>query len=390
MSLARWAWRIVAIVTIALPVIVVILDAIGVGAGPTFAFHVLYGATTIVFAVVGWLIIERRPGNVIGPLLVLFALPFALYLAADQYVHLPGDLPGTSFAAVFISTLDAPMFVLIGLILVLFPDGRPLPGRWAVAVPLAIGCIVVGVVGALLTPGPIEVVPGFVNPIGVPGFPGRGLVLVTYLGVFALLVLAVASLVIRWRRGITVEREQIKWVALATAILLIAEIVNVATFRADDPNSLAAILSGLTIALVPISMGIAILRYRLYEIDRIISRTVGYGVVTALLGAVFLSSILLLQAALDRFTQGGTIAVAVSTLAVFALFQPLRRRVQAAVDRRFDRARYDADRTAEAFAGRLRDETDMATVTSDLAATANATVAPRSLSIWLRPSRVRQ
>lgn len=138
----------------------------------------------------------------------------------------------------------------------------------------------------------------------------------------------------------------------------------------------------------PIAIGIAILRYRLFEIDRIISRTLGWAMASGILVAAFAATVVDLQALLPGFTQGQTLAVATSTLVAFALFQPLRRRVQAAVDRSFDRARYDAQRTVDAFAQRLRDETNMEKVTSDLSRTASATVAPTSFAIRLRPPSV--
>ena len=208
----------------------------------------------------------------------------------------------------------------------------------------------------------------------------------------ATLITFVAAIVAVWQRfrgGSSIERQQVKWLV---AVVVVGAVVFPASFVIKDPvvSNILSIIGIVAFFGLPAVIGMAILRYRLYEIDRIISRTVGYGIVTALLGAVFVASILLLQAALQRFTQGQTVAVAASTLVVFALFQPVRRRVQTAVDRRFDRARYDAERTAEAFAGRLRAETDMSAVTSDLAATTKATVAPRSLSIWLRPDRGRE
>jgi hypothetical protein len=137
--------------------------------------------------------------------------------------------------------------------------------------------------------------------------------------------------------------------------------------------------------LPPIAIGIAVLRYRLYEIDRIVSRTIGWAVVTGFLVTVYLAGALVLQAALSGITQGQTLAVAASTLLAAAAFQPARRRIQRLVDRQFDRARYDGEQTVGAFAHRLRDQTDMATVTRDLSRTASATVSPRSLAIWLRP-----
>ena len=382
MTASHAAWRVAAIASIVVTVVVVALDAID--GSPSIDDHAMYGIVTIVFAVVGWLIVERRPGNAIGPLMVVFAAAFASYLLADLYVSLPGPSIAADWAALFISTLDAPMFTVLGLTLVLFPDGRPLPGRWSLAIPLAAASIVAGVAAAILAAGPIALMPRFVNPIGLPGFPARTLLELAYVGMLALLVLAVASLVTRWRRGFEVEREQIKWVALATVVVLVAEIANVLTFRPEDPTGVVAVIAGLSIALVPISMGVAILHYRLYEIDRIISRTIAYAWLTAVLGAVFVAMILLLQAVLQPFTQGQTVAIAASTLVAAALFQPLRGRVQHVVDRRFDRARFDAERTSAAFAERLRHEVDIETVRTDLRRTVDRSIRPSSIDLWIR------
>ncbi len=162
------------------------------------------------------------------------------------------------------------------------------------------------------------------------------------------------------------------------------------TFRPDAPiYAPTTLVVGFTMTLVPIAIGIAILRYRLYEIDRIVSRSIAYAAMTGILAVVFAGGILLLQGVLATFTQGQTVAVAATTLLVFALFQPVRRRVQSVVDHRFDRTRYDTERIALAFSERLRSETDIEIVTRDLAHTARLTVAPNSLAIWLRHGSTR-
>ena len=192
---------------------------------------------------------------------------------------------------------------------------------------------------------------------------------------------SVGSIVIRFRHSTGPERQQLRWFTYA-AIPEIAYVIAVG-FNTLPP---AIMLLGalFIVPLLPIAIGMAVLRYRLYDLDRIVSRTIAYAVVTGALAATFGASILLLQGVLAPFTQGQTIAVAASTLAIAALFQPVMRRVRRAVDRRFDRARYDAERTAAAFAERLRDEVDMTTVTADLVTTTGAALAPASIGIWLR------
>ncbi len=380
--IGRWLVRAVALASIAVCIAVAIADA--ARGYPSGGVYVLYGAVAVVFIGVGWLIAERKASNAVGPLLLAFGALFAWYLPADLYLHLSDDPAGADLVALAVSMLDAPMFILIALILILFPDGQVPSRRWRWVVPLGGIGIALTVVGYGLSVDPFPLFPDRHSPIGIGGFPGAGLVYLSYMIMAILLVAAAAGLIVRSRRGGTVERTQIKWVVAAALVLLVTELVNVATFRADAPNTVANTLATAGIALVPISMGIAILRYRLYDIDRIISRSVGYAVVTGILAVVFGGAVVLLSTILAQLAQGQTIAVAASTLAVFALFQPVRRRVQRIVDRRFDRARYDSEHIATAFSVRLRHEVDMETVTGDLARTVTTSVAPASLSIWLR------
>jgi hypothetical protein len=195
-----------------------------------------------------------------------------------------------------------------------------------------------------------------------------------------------ANLVARFRRSRGVERQQMKWFLSVATVAAIGTSISIVT---GGPVSDASwIIGTISIGFLPLAIGVAILRYRLYEIDRIVSRTVAYGVVTAVLVVTFAGISLALEAALASTTQASTLAVAVSTLAVFALFQPLRRRVQSAVDRRFDRYRFEADRTAAEFAERLRDEVDPDRIRLELDRVLAQTVAPTSAIVWLRGERV--
>jgi hypothetical protein len=212
--------------------------------------------------------------------------------------------------------------------------------------------------------------------------PTDGIVLV---GLIVSFVGAMSAIGLRFRRGNRVEREQIKWPLAcmgAGVILLVASLFVQGAF--PDVGNLLSVLGILDFFVLPIALGIAVLRYRLYDIDRIISRTISYGTITALLVAVFLAANLALQAALSSVTSGNALAVAGSTLLAAALFTPIRRRVQRSVDRRFDRARYDADRLTVEFADRLRDEIDLATLGDELDATVRLAFAPSSASLWLR------
>jgi hypothetical protein len=215
------------------------------------------------------------------------------------------------------------------------------------------------------------------------------------LGIAALvvaLILGVTAVTLRFRRSRGVERAQLKWfvaanVALGTFVVLGFADGGFLGLVAGTNPTILDLLAYASSLLPPVAVGIAILRYRLFEIDRLIARTLSWAVVTGLLVGGFAAAVFALQAVLADFVQGQTVAVAASTLAAFALFQPLRRRVQSAVDRRFDRARYDAQRTVAEFSDRLRDEVDLAALSGDLDTTIRGAIAPRSLGIWLRESR---
>jgi hypothetical protein len=200
---------------------------------------------------------------------------------------------------------------------------------------------------------------------------------------------AAVALWVRFRRGDTIVREQVKWLLTAATV---AAVTFPSSFilRALQLNALAdtiSLLAFLSLLALPITIGIAILRYRLYDIDRVVSRTVAYALISAFLLATYAALILVLTGPMGAVLGRNTVVVAISTLVVAALFQPLRRRVQTAVDRRFDRARYDGQRMAEAFAGRVRDQVDIAAVSDDLDATVRAAVKPSTLLLWMRGPR---
>ena len=192
------------------------------------------------------------------------------------------------------------------------------------------------------------------------------------------------SVLVRFRRSQGLERQQLRWMMAALTLVPLAVIAGFLLVTGGAPSQVAWIPALVAFMLPPLAVGIAVLRYRLYEIDRIISRTIGWAAVTTVLAVVFVAVILVTQTALASITTSNTFAVAASTLVVSALFQPLRRRVQATVDRRFNRARYDAKRTVAAFAGRLRDELDIEALTTVIAAAVMQTVEPVSVSLWLR------
>lgn len=376
----------VASVAIVLPVVVVMVDALlGWLSG---GLYPIFAPAPVCFAAVGWLITVRRPDNVIGPLCLAFAFAFATYFPIDLLVRLGTTGMPVELAATFSSASDAPGFIAVAMILVLFPDGHYPSTRWRWTGFVAIVGSAASLIGFALDAGPLAAYPSVTNPIGVQGFPGSVLGELGYIALVMLLIASIAALATRWRRGRPVERAQLRWVSGAAAIFFAAEALNLATFDPANPFGapIPFVLASTGTVLVPMAIGVAVLRYRLYEIDRLISRTIGWALVTGVLVAVFVGGVLALQALLGDVTEGETLAVAVSTLVAFAIFQPVRQRIQRAVDHRFDRARYDAEHIAAAFAEQLRDQVDLDALAAELQVTATRAVRPTSATVWL-PSR---
>ena len=355
---------------------------------------VVIGVASMSFATVGAILVRRLPRNLIGWLLAAGGLCFAAGngaagLADYGLTAHPGSVPGAIWFAWLSQWIWAPAIGAVVLLALVYPSGRMLSTRWR---PLgAAGAFVIAFlsVGSAMSPWPAGVFPAQ-NPLGIAGaLPDTASVLVALLTV-AVVVLAVTSLVLRYRRAAGIERAQLKWFAYVAAISVPAVVVTTALYGMTGAALIVANVAGLVafggFAFVPIAIGIAVLRYRLYEIDRLISRTIGWGVLTVILGAMFVGLVLGLQAVLAPFTGSNELAVAGSTLLVFSLFQPLRRRVQGLVDRRFNRSRYDAERAVDAFAARLRDEVDLDTVQGSLLTIVEATLEPTTSGLWLRES----
>lgn len=359
----------------------------------TFVFIaacVLWGAVQVA---VGTLIAWRRPENRVGRLLqtsgVLVAAAFVGYFVAAIRMESAGsdDLVGGIAGWWASSSLYVAIYTAFPLLGLLFPDGR-LPGpRWrlptAIITVALVACCAVFAVAA----GPLGTdLPD--NPFGVVSLPPGAWDAASGIGALLLvaaIVLAVAAVVVRWRRGDPRERSQLKWLASA---ITVAGILFAVTFGGAEGESTSpmAVLGIGSSMLIPIAIGVAVFRYRLYEIDRIISRTIGWGIATALVAAVFVAGIIVLQAVLAGLTQGGTLAVAASTLVAFALFQPLRATVQRSVDRRFNRAGADAQRAVDAFGASTRDDVDLAALGSRLLGAADRAVQPRTIDLWIRRS----
>ncbi len=348
---------------------------------------------------VGAILVSRLPRHPIGWLLwasgVLFALTRITQAFADHGLTSdPGSIPGAIWFGWVNTWVGIPGFVLLGVLLpLLYPTGRPPTPAWrAVVVAGLVETVALSAVAAV-TPFPPGTYPdGVENPLAPGGLVGDGLMALQALldvALFVLLLLALASLAARYRRAAGIERQQLKWFVFVGAMAIVA--LGVAGLLKDGNGAVLTTVDWLGwligiggLVLMPIAIGVAVLRYRLYEIDRIVSRTIGYAAVTGVLLVVFAGAVLLFQAVLAPLTGGNTIAVAASTLLVAALFQPLRRRVQLRVDRRFNRSRYDAERTAANFTEHLRDEVDLDQLGYEIRGTVVSVVAPASVSLWLR------
>ena len=359
----------------------------------------------LAFPVVGALIASRRPNNPIGwiclavGILWMFANLTSGYGTYGLLVARPGSVPFPAAIGSLGEWMWAPALGLLGTYLILlFPDGRLPSRRWR---PLAwfSGAVIISVsLTNALRPGRLPGLGGVPNPFGLEEYPWMADVTQAVTLLLPLCFLASAlSLVLRFRRSGGEQREQVKWIAFAASFVgLVALITVVSTFRFAPESldtgtrplwlELLQDVELLSLAGVPVAVGFAILRHRLYDIDVVINRTLVYGSLTAMLVAVYVGSVVVLQYIFRALSGGESqLAIVASTLAIAALFNPLRRRVQGFVDRRFYRRKYDATKTLEAFSAKLRDETDLDALNAELVGVVRETMQPTHVSLWLRP-----
>jgi hypothetical protein len=348
------------------------------------------------FVTVGALVASRRPRNAVGWTFCALGLFGTLAAAGEGYAVYalatrPGSLPGGEGMAWLSGLLGGPItFAMFALVLLLFPDGRPLSRRWRPFVWLNLIAVAL-ILAFAFKPGPIGTsLLDIANPFGIQG-AGPLLEAIGISGIFLTLAVAVAgaaSLVIRLRRARGEERQQLKWFAFAGAVCCAAFATGPVLWSLPPSSGLAWIWSVLFLSAastIPAATGIAMLKYRLYDIDVIINRTLVYGSLTVTLALVYAGSVISLQYVFRVFAGGSSqLVIVASTLAIAALFNPLRRRIQGFIDRRFYRKKYDAAMVLEAFSERLRDETDFDTLSEDLTNVARETVQPEFISLWLR------
>jgi hypothetical protein len=360
--------------------------------GDSFALSVTFVGVLTVFAVVGVVIATRVPSNPIGWLFLALAVLEGIYQLAYGHafygltVAEPGSLPLVDVAA-WVSAWSSPLSpVVLVPVLVLFPTGRPPSPRWKALLWACVPLLAVIFLHYGLQPGPLPEFPGVANPVvpadatWIPSIASNPFILVCILA-------AAASLGVRFRRSHAVERQQLKWFAFAAGVMAAFLIAGGAASailgeeEAGDESNVAGYVFAACISGLPLAVGMAILRHRLYDIDVVIRRTLVYGALTATLAAGYLSCVLLAQLVIGAQSD---LAIAGSTLAMAALFRPARTRIQAVVDRRFYRRRYDAARTLEAFGARLREQLDLEALAADLRQVTGDALQPAHVSLWLR------
>jgi hypothetical protein len=344
--------------------------------------------------ILGGLVASRRPENPYGWLWLGFGLGFALVQLAQSYaayalVVQPGSLPAPQTVSNVLSAGWGLMIVILPFLLLLFPTGGLPSRRWR---PVAWAVVVAGAVLQIIgpfMPGESGVGP-FENPQGTRGVVGEAIVFISEAVVYAIfvtIVLSALSLVLRYRRAGGVERQQLKWFAFAAALFIAYMLIQELLYQA--PGAWDVLIETVTVAGLYAAVGVAILKHRLYDIDVIINRTLVYGTLTLSLALVYFGGVAATEAIFQTLTgreEQPQLVIVVSTLVIAALFNPLRRRIQSFIDRRFYRRKYDAAKTLEAFSARLRDETDLNSLTDEVVSVVRETMQPAHASLWLRPS----
>jgi hypothetical protein len=393
---AAWlAWA-VWVLTIALTALALLLLALNLSHPNVHIYDYWFDNTTIVITVtVGAIVASRRPENPVGWLLCItglvvgishFGAQYAIYALLAQ----PDSLPaGEAFA--WIETWILPIMIGLGVFTyLLFPTGRLPSRRWRWLGWLTVAFVFVGAISGAFTSGPLDGLGPLRNPLGIEGFT-NGYKAVLYPMAPFLYAASALSVFVRLRRATGVERQQIKWFAYTAGATAIAIVLRIIIVAADAPLWVErAEFAVFTVAGTAntISIGIAILKYRLYDIDIIINRTLVYASLTATLAVVYFGSVTATQALFRALTgqeQLPQLVIVASTLVIAALFTPLRRRIQSFIDRRFYRSKYDARRTLETFSATLRNETNLEALRGDLIEVVRETMQPAHVSLWLRP-----
>jgi hypothetical protein len=391
-STSRLAWSLWAVAILLGVPGPVLTTAVDVTAGDV-PFLLAFVALELGAATAGAVIASRLPGNAIGWIFLALGTGMALGFAANGWSELAfatdaGPLPLDEIAAWLSNWIFLPLvFGTVVFLLLLFPTGRPLSAAWRRVVVADAILLTVATAAFALKPGTLgpegHQIP---NPLALPGAAGELMETLDAIStalaplVFAV---AIAAMVVRFRRSRGIERQQLKWFALAGAVAVAALAASLLAPSATAAD-MAILVGLLALAALPATVGMAILRHRLYDVDVAINRTLVYGALTATLAAAYLAGVLLLQLALRPLTEESDLAIAGSTLAVAALFRPARTRIQDTVDRRFYRRKFDVARTLEGFGARVRDQVELDALGAELRAVVSETMQPAHVSLWLR------
>jgi hypothetical protein len=366
----------------------------------SLGFDVFYTIGLLVYPTVGALVASRRPHNPIGWIFcgigfLSAAQSFAVSYGDYSLVVWHGALAGVKTMAWLSSWISDPVGLIgAALLCLLFPNGRLLSSSWRPVMWMVLGAGTTLFVVDAFIPGPLYTFPSITNPVGIGGAVGDILGMLDTIGLVVLLIALLASavsLILRLLRARGIERQQLKWFVYAATLATIGTVVALAganVFASDLINAIGYWEGQLAFAALPVFTGIAILRYRLYDIDRIINRTLVYGSLTTILAVIYFGGVTVTQALLRNLTSHERLpqlVVVASTLVIAALFNPLRRRIQSFIDRSFYRRKYDAAKTLEEFSLKLRDETDLKALSDDLVGVVRETMQPAHVSLWLSP-----
>lgn len=374
--------------------VVLLAASFGIALPESWGFRGFTAVFAVSFGTLGALLVAARRSR-IGWLLLVSGLLSGIQCFGEEYaiygiVARPGSLPGAVYLGWVNSWIWVSTIALVGIFVpLLFPNGRFLSPRWRIVGIATVAVSVCLGVELSITDGPLNNAPFADNPFGIPGFKGLDVVtgtpywpfLLGYGGLVACALGAIAAVVVRFRRARGVERQQMKFLAFGGGILVLGFIAGAGLQQQGKVGQIFFIAA---LQIVPISVAIAVLRYRLYDIDVLINRTIVYVLTSGGIAITFFTGIVVLQAALRPLTGGSELAVAASTLLCFALFQPVGRRVQSVVDQRFYRSRYDAARTLDAFTSRLAGEVDLDAVSAELVTAVQDTMRPVHASVWIR------
>jgi hypothetical protein len=391
---AAWlAWSLAALSLVLTALSLLLIALLLRSDAPIYYYWLETSMVSAGYSTVGAIVASRLPDSPIGWLFCAIGFTFGAVHFCAEYANYtllapPGSLLGIEAAAWLTSWVWVAGLGLVVYLDLLFPNGRLPSARWRWFAWFTAIALLPAAVLAAFSPGRI-LSSTLHNPLGIEGLPNASKAVEAFM--YALVVVGASSMLMRLRHAGSVERQQIKWFAYATVVVISGVILKNVVYPAVSVTwvwGVGLILTAVGVASSPVAMGLAIFRYRLYEIDLLINRTLVYGALTAMLVGVYVGSIVVLQGLLRALTgqeQQPQLAVVVSTLVIAALFNPLRRRIQGFIDKRFYRRKYDVAKTLESFSDKLRDETDLEALNRELVGVVRETMQPAHVSLWLRP-----